>query len=524
MAYSHSWLEDPSAIKALFVEIQRYNVLTSTTETLYLSTAPYISQNSAVVFEPILAKGSGISENISLDGSISMSFGDVIVHNHNGEFDSWLDHTKYIWMNRSVNIYLGDPFWDVTSISQFKNDFLLVYSGLIADIDSKDINSLSFKVRDKLEMLNAPVTENKLGTYGTWAGGQANQDTIKPLVFGEVHNIEPLLVDPSTLQYMFNDGLSEKVIEIRDNGVPIYTAGTTLTTGATIDLTNGMFTLAHPAVGTITASIQGVKKSANMSTGSISSSYTNSIANQIAIISMLYGKVGLTNLTADDIDWSNFSAFDGSNTQKVGIYISDRDNVLSVCRSLADSIGAQVYFNRLGKLQLIRLGSGFGSTLSTITDQDIIEHTLQVSQKLQVQAAIKIAYCKNWTIQEGLLTGIPEYHKKLFATEWLTKTSIDSSTKTNYKLQSDPEAKETMLLVGSEASNEAARLVSLYSTPRTVYRFTGTSKLFRLQLGQSVTLLHNRFNLYNGGAGSLGQVVSLSTNWLDNTISVEVLI
>ena len=81
-----------------------------------------------------------------------------------------------------------------------------------------------------------------------------------------------------------------------------------------------------------------------------------------------------------------------------------------------------------------------------------------------------------------------------------------------------------MLLVGSEASNEAARLVSLYSTPRTIYRFTGTSKLFRLQLGQSVTLLHNRFNLYNGGAGSLGQVVSLSTNWLDNTISVEVLI
>jgi hypothetical protein len=100
----------------------------------------------------------------------------------------------------------------------------------------------------------------------------------------------------------------------------------------------------------------------------------------------------------------------------------------------------------------------------------------------------------------------------------------DPTTKTNYRLDEEPEQIDTMLLVSAEANTEAVRLRNYFKTPRTVYKFTGTSNLLSLKLGQEVTLIHSRFDLYAGGLGRQGQVVTLSPNWLDATIEVEVLV
>jgi hypothetical protein len=525
MSYSTAWLEDPSAIRGIFIEATRYNVLSTTEEQVYLSTVGYVTTDRSVSFDPIVAGDITLTESMSVDGGLSFSFGDITIYNNNGERDSWLDTSKYIWVNRPIQIYYGDPFWTTTNIASLKTEFLKVFDGLIADIDSKKRDTLNLLIRDKMEKLNSPITESKLGTYGTWAGGQPNEDTIKPLVFGEVFNIEPLLIDPSQLEYMVNDGAFERLIEVRDNGVPIYTDGT-LTSGldgGAPSLSTGKFKLAHPLAGQITASVQGVKREINLSDGSEIATYNNNIAKLITLIAMKYGKVGVTSLSSSEIDLTNFSSFASSNTQSVGIAIFDRDNLLDVCQRLANSIGAQLYFDREGKLKLLRLGSPVSPTV-TITDSDIYHGTLSVSRRIPVVAATKVAYCKNWTVQEGLLTGIPDEHKKNFATEWYTKTYVNSGIKTTYKLFDDPEQKETMLLVGSEADTEANRLNTYFTTQRTIYKFTGKARLLDLKLGQSVTLVHNRFDLYNSGSGRSGQVYSVSPNWLaaENTIEVIV--
>jgi hypothetical protein len=512
-----AWLENPSAVRGILVlaHVSAYNTGSAIWEdkVIYLSNIGYITQDSTTSFLPIIVGGASFNESISLDSSISMSFGDIEIANHNGDYDDWLDNSKYIWVNKPIQIYYGDPLVPSTNLTDIQNNtFEKIFDGIISDVDTKSRISLNIKVRDKLERLNTPLTENKLGTYGTWGQGQTNQDSTRPLILGEVHNITPLLVDPSLLKYMINDGSTERLIEVRDNGVPI-------TVGNTV-LANSTFELLHPAAGTITISVQGIKSSIDLSTGLTSPTYSNSIAKLIALITTQYGN-SISRITTADIDLTNFLTFDTAYPQPVGTLISDRENVLVVCNSLADSIGAQMYFNRAGKLQLLRLGMYTGDPVVYITDNDLLFHSLEISSRTQVVAATKIGYCKNWTVQNNLLTNIPIAHKDMFALEWYSSTIVDSTVKTAYALNSDPIQKDTLLLQNSDAVAEATRLNNFYKIPRTVYKMTGTANLLSLKLGQEVNLTTSRFGL---SVGKSGQVITLSPNWLTATIDIEVLV
>ncbi len=520
MSYSQSWLEDPSVRRCILIKATVYDVIATSEISIYMSTTGYMTADAAVMYLPIVRGGLNFNESLSSDGSPSVSYGDVEIFNGNGDYDTWLDNTKYVWVNRPIQIYYGDPTWITANAAAVATTFELIFDGLIADIDSKSRETINIKVRDKMERLNTPLTETKIGTYGTWAGGQTNQDTIKPLVFGEVHNVEPVLINPATLEYLVNDGLTELVIELRDSGIPIYTA-VTLTGGATINHTLGTFTLSYPLAGVLTASLQGVKKSMNLLTGAlVSGTYSNNIANLIALITTQYGK-SYTKLAAADLDLTNLDAFENANTQAVGIVVSDRENLLTVCQSLAASIGAQLFFTRKGKLQLLRYGVPTTDTSVTITENEILYKSLNIVNRTSIVAATKLAYCKNWTVQANLLTSIPPQHKELFAEEWLTTTSTDTAVQALYKLNIDPVEKETMLIKATHASAEATRLNNYFKVVRTTYGFRGTSKLLSLKLGQPVTLTHSRFGL---SAGKAGQVVSLSPNWSTGFIDVEVII
>lgn len=520
MAYSQAWLESPSAIRGIFIEVAVTDVVASGLTNIYLSTIGYTTTSADVSYLPIVVGGIKITETLAVDGQASLSFGDIELNNITGEYDNWLDPSKYIWANRLIKIYLGDPSWVCATINDIHGSFELIFDGVVDDIDSRSINRLNIKIRDKLEKLNTTITETKLGTYGTWASGQTNQDNIVPLAFGEVFNVSPMLIDPSTLEYQFNDGISEQLIEIRDNGIPIYNSS--IPGGATVNLSTGKFTLTKKPSGVITASVQGVKKSINLSTGSlVTGTYSNNIANLIALIVTQYGKYS-TRFSASDLDLANLSAF-AANTQSVGIYITDTQNTLVVCQMLAGSIGAQLFITRKGKLQLLRIGVPTSTPSVDITMADIVYNSLSVSNRTSVVAATKLAYNKNYTLQDNLLTSIPVAHKELFSSknEWSTKTVIDTSIQGTYRLEVDPVAKETLLLVGSEAQTEATRLNDYYKVPRTIYKFTGTSKLLSLELGQAVNLIFPRFGLDNGVSG---QVVSLSPSWGTSTIEVEVII
>ena len=233
--YTQAWLEDPTSIRGLLVEVTAaiYNSSTSTwTDTvIYLSNIGYISGDSLTSYLPYLTGSLQTTETLSLDGSLSMSFGDIEIANTNGDLDTWLDSSKYIWVNRPIQVYLGDPRWLLETVSAIHDTanggFQKIFDGIVSDIDSKDRSTLNIKVRDTLEKLNGPVSDNKLGTYGTWGQGQTNQDAMRPLIFGEVFNVSPVLVDPSQLEFMFHDTNVGSIITATTAGTNLLTCTST---------------------------------------------------------------------------------------------------------------------------------------------------------------------------------------------------------------------------------------------------------------------------------------------------------
>lgn len=481
-----AWLKTDSRIHCVLVEVVAS--IADVDTTLYLSSRGYVTGPSETpantVYKACIQGGMQIQEQLPVDGSPTFAFGDVELDNLDGELDPWFG---YVWANRAVNIYVGDMRWA-------RADFRLVFSGLVDDVTSRDRTTFNIKMRDKLQQLNTALTDVKLG------GTSTNADRLLPLTFGECHNITPLLLDKATLKYQWHAGAAERLIEVRDNGAPVT---------ATADLTTGTFTLAANPAGAITASVQGAKPGGT---------YTNTIANLVSYIVQNYGT---TPFTGTDIDSANFTAFNAANAQAVGSFLSDRTNVIQVCQDLAASVGAQVGVNALGQLQLLQIALPYtGTTATTVTDQNMLEQTLRVSDRPAVVASVKLGYCRNWTVQTGLLTGIPSDHKDLFAQEYLTKTVGDSATAVTYKLTQEPTEVDTLLLVGTEASTETTRRLTLWKTPRTVYEYTGLAELMLEALGGYQAITSARFNL----VGVTGQIVSVTRDWLQATADFGVLV
>ena len=269
------------------------------------------------MYLPVVARGFAFNERLSLDGNPSISAGDIEIHNEDGALDSWLSD---VWVNRAIRVYIGDVTWP-------RADFRLEFSGVVADLVSSSADRLNIVLRNKLERLNTPVSESTLG------GVTSNKDRLLPVLLGECHNVEPLLIDPANHEYMVHNGPMERLIEVRDNGVPL--SNLTATLGA------GKFRLGNTPAGTITVSAQG------------RTPYSNTVAALVQMLATQYG-TPTERLMAGDLDAASLAAFAAAHPQPVGLSLPDRANVLQCCQQLAASVGAQVVMSRQGLLRLVR--------------------------------------------------------------------------------------------------------------------------------------------------------------------------
>lgn len=354
MANYTTWLTDTTAIRCILVEA--VSNTSSTDITHFLSTKPFIDGAAGRSYDPIVASHSiQLIERISIDGSPSMSVGDIELHNNDGSLDAWLTH---IWTNKPVTILIGDVRW-------FRSDFVTIFNGTIDDIDSRSWQTLNIKVRDKLQRLNTPLSEEKLG------GTAINKNELIPLCFGECFNVTPLLSNPATLEYQVHNGAIEGIIEVRDNGVPVT---------ATKNLTSGKFTLTTQPFGKVTASVQGDKPT----------TWNTTVSKTIQRIVTAFGGSG--KLTSSDLDLIQLTNFDSANNQPIGLYVDNRENTLSVCNAIASSVGAQLVMSRLGQLQLLKIELPATGTPFQIGVEDIVQDSMNITKKLPIKASYKVNY------------------------------------------------------------------------------------------------------------------------------------
>ena len=484
-----AWLQSADCIRCALVEVVAR--IGGVETTLYLSNRNYVTASgdtpASTAYTACITGGVSFSETLSLDGTPSISYGDIEIDNRGGVRDAWLG---YVWANRQVRVYMGDPRW-------VRADFRLIFDGVVGDLLARDAEVLNLSLLDKLQRLNNPVTEVVLG------GSTDNKDRLLPLAFGECHNVSPLLTVPSTLTFQYHNGAAERLIEVRDNGSPIATY--------TSNLAAGSFTLTAAPVGQITADVQGAKPSGT---------YSANISTLVQHIVQTYGPAS-TRFSGGDLDASNLSAFASACPQPVGLNLSDRANVLQVCQDLAASVGAQVVVTTLGKLRLVRLALPASGTPTAVTAQDFDEHSLSVTDRPPVRATAKLGWGRNWSPQtSGLATGLPASSTAALGQDLLSVTSSDATVTGVYKLGAQPEQVDTLLVVESDATTEAARRRDLWKTPRQVYTARYRAHLLLTELGDAITITHARFGL---SGGVTGLVTHVARDWLAGRVTIGVL-
>ncbi len=454
--------------------------------TRYLSNKIYNGSESTP-YQAVVARGLQVTESISMDASANLSAGDIEIYNADGSRDAWLDD---VWVNQPVNAFVGDVRWD-------RADFRQVFSGVIVDIACKSRDRLSLRLVNKLERLNTPVTDAKI------AGNATNPDALAPVLLGECHNISPVLTNPVALEYAFGDGVNEAVAEVRTEGKPRGAVTVTANTGRLVF---------NEAVGpgVVTCDAQGTK---------FNGSYVNTISQLVQYLVTQRGKA-TTRFTAADLDAVQLSAFDAANPQPVGLYLTERTNVLVACQQLASSVGAQLVPSMTGKLRLIQFAIPAIAT-AEIHPSHQLDRSITIVKRTEVVASIKIGYCHNWTPQGKLQTSLPDAHKALYAQEWLSVTAVDAGVQATYKLDSEPVQIDTCLLRKVDAQAEANRRLAIAKVPRTTFRFEATPAQLLLELGQAVKLFSNRFGL---AAGKVGLLTSRTADWdtLRSTLEVTV--
>ncbi|KQQ31987.1 hypothetical protein ASF61_16765 [Duganella sp. Leaf126] len=477
-----AWLKNPAAVRMVLIEAQ-VNVAGAEV-TRYIASREYVTGPSDTpantVYRAVAKGGLAFTEQVSLTGEAALSGGDIELDNGDGALDSWLGD---VWRNRRIRAWRGDPAWP-------RADFRLVFDGIVDDVGSSSRETVNLVLRDKMQRLNTPISEAKLG------GTSTNKDAVLPIPFGECHNVSPLLTNPATLEYGFL-GAVESVFEVRTNGKPVP-----VDAGAP-----GRFKMQiNPLASTVTCSVQGDN----------GAGYAPRIAPLVRRIATAYGKPA-DRFTDADLDLVNLAAFDAAHQQPVGLYVADRTNQALAIQQLAASVGAQAIMSATGKLRLVQIALPAPGTPVEIGPDQMLANSLRPAERLPVVAAVKIAFDRNYTVQGALTTSIPPEHADLYATEWLTETVVDETVQARYRLTDDPVQIETCLKRRVDANAEARRRLALRSVPRTIYELDGEPELNVLELGAPVVLRDQRWGL---AAGAPGVVVMLQRHWMTGRVTV----
>jgi hypothetical protein len=487
------WLKSQAAYRVVLIEAAVQ--IGGVESVVYMATKPFTTgaadTPANTSYLPIATVGTLFTEMLSLEGDGALSAGRLEVDNHGGARDEWLGSTVVL-TNRTLKARLGDIRWA-------QSDFPVnsrIFDGITADVSPQGRDKIGLKLRDKLQRLNTPISEAKLGGTGE------NQDALLPITLGQVFNVTPLLIEPTTLKYRVHTGPIDSVIEVRDNGAPV---------AFTADLAAGTITLDNAPAGAVTASVRGDK----------APTYGETAAQLVKRLVTGFGKVS-DRFTDDDIDLANFAAFDAAHPQGMGLYATDRLNVLTACQMLVGSLGAQLVMSRIGKLRIIKLALPGAGTPFAIRPEHMVDGTLQPIGRTAAVGAVKLGFCKNWTVQEaGTLAGLPDRHKDLFSKEGLTATKTDAATISKFKLNAEPVQQDTLLLTRAEAEAEAQRRLDLWKVSRTTYEFVGLPELLQLELGQAITVYSPRFGM---SAGVAGIVISLAPDWNTGRVKVGFLV
>lgn len=521
---------------------------------LYCSTHPLFADLGGTMTGFIPRLVGDVSFSIGLVDSAkgartTSNYGKLRFINGDGKLDSWLD---YGFDGRELRLLLVP-----TGVTDLDTHSVEVFKGKIDKLEIEDNNYISLSFRDPLLVLDVPIQPQNytVGETITYFNGSINKtvtvtdnlkDKTKPIVYGKVYNIEPVLISSADKIYQVDFAPINAITAVYDKGVPL-TPGV----GYVVDTTKGVFELIHNNAGTITCDVEGRKL--------YSGSYSSKLSE---IVKDILLNKGFTNPDLDEVI---------NRSVDVGIYISDRENTLDVLDKLVASVDGFYGFKPNGKFVLGNLtipntavpshiyGQNFSkygdlfadragnlyilgsdligsidytsvetlsssgiitpiSKINVITEGDI-EGNYTLSTVSDVVYRAKVRHSKNYTVQTDIAYSVSDAVKEFVSKEYRDKVVEDLSVQTKHIRAVEYVQEESYLISESFGTILANRFLQKSKMPvlelkMRVYSYNVPD----VTLGSILHIFDYRFG-FSGGV--LACVREVSVDYLTNMASIS---
>lgn len=401
----------------------------------------------------------------------SSSFGVIEVLIGDGDHDEILD---YEWDGRSVRVLMGAEGFDYSS-------FEPVSIGTAADIEFGE-RKLSIIIRDKSEFLRFEIQDSAYAGTGGLNGGADIKNQKKPLCYGDVSNIQPVLVDRTNLIYQVHDGAIQAIDGVFDGANAITFAAdvaditaTTVTAGQyKTQLSGGYIRLGAEPAKTLTADVRGDN----------AGGYVDTAADVVKRIILNH-----STLTSSDLNAQSFTDVNTANSSTVG-WFGNGGMIADVISAVMESIGGSWVFNRVG--EVIVGVFAFGTSAGTIDREDIV--SLSRARTPVPTWQRKLGYARSWTVQgqADVVSSAAAARKDFVAQEYRYAISESSAIKTRRALARSVVV-DTLLDDATETATEAARQQGVFGADRHVYLITAKRQQFKYRPGQTITIDYARF-------------------------------
>lgn len=559
--YPSNWLADPSFKKCLIARVKYYDTVENT---VYLSSHQYtgIIDGLERACIPRITDAPNFQLSVSYsdkDLSTNINYGSLPIMNNDGRFDEWMD---YGFDGRDITLFIGPID------GQVDTDFVTIFDGIIDRLTIDNNNTINLTFRDFSKKLDKPIQAVNYSSGETITFTTNTSKTIpvatnlantpKPIVFGGVFNIEPVLLNAQYLVYQVSAEQINAITAVYDRGIRL-----TLGTGYRVDLTKGIIELINNPSGTITCDVQGVFTQTSFSTpGPVS--YSNNLGQIVREICYRAG-----------ISATKLQKFPYSCNVSVGVYIKDRTNSLDVIDELMSSVNGFIYFDTTGNLIITSLvvannsiGSKVGNTTATLAYGDMVyltdpaidgyiiasntvpETTVNYSLSALANVYIlvpyntpyiadsntiigdinirafnipnfrtKVGYKKNYTVQTDVASAILAADREFMAAEYRVSTAEDLALQSRFLSSIERISQDSTLISSTQADSLAKGLLARYGRQIYTAEFTMLlTDVVKASLGSVIKLVDDRFGLSKGRLATISQ---LNINYLEGIATVS---
>jgi len=425
----------------------------------------------------MFANGDGLGSGTT-GGASEVGFGNISVMN--GEaygaaelIDDWKDFAFRSVVIKSL-VNEAEPY------AQAVTRFIGTVEQLVS---TNALDEYDMIIHDRLKDLDKPLLTNKyLGTTTSGGQGTANGDTdlkdqIKQKIWGTVHNARCVDVNHYDLVWQVSDGPVVS-IAVYDGGILLALDSDVGTLAALFSITIlpghyvtclalGLFRLGTSAVGTVTADVVEGATAADRTAVQIAK-------RMMAWFSSMYGVT--LSLSASDV-----TALDAINSSKCGIIVLDTESALDSIMRMLNSIGAWMLpqSNSTTMFDLGRLDLPSGTAVASYDLDDCVGGNPQRIESGDETAGVPVwkvivRYDQIDVVQTsgdlfGQVVQNDPVRTQYLAQEWRQASAENAAVLVKWP-NAPTVTVDSRLTLAADATAEANRLLTMYSTARDIWR------------------------------------------------------